>query len=159
MSQRIATTKKSACSSALDCSFADGNWHAGGKLLALLSSETTAPGAGPEVSSFKPNLKRHLTELTIHVSCKEPRPRHLDALSILTALQKLHVDFSWPLYTEPGTGPTLAGLRNMSKGKVVFRLPHLVSLHVSGLCQGELVLSSPKLAMAHFKDIRFSYRL
>ena len=126
-------------------------------MLTVLSSESVAPDAGPELSSFRPNLKRHLTELSVHVGCQEPSPRSLEALSFLTALQKLHVEFSRPLRTAPGTGLTLAGLRNMSKQNYVFRLPHLVSLRVTGLCQGELVLSCPKLATAYFKDIRFSY--
>lgn len=91
------------------------------------------------------------------MGCKEPRPHTLDALSILTALQKLHIEFSWPPYTELGTGLTLAGLRKMSKETFVFRLPQLVSLHVTGLCQSELVLSCPKLAVAHFRNIQVSY--
>ncbi len=96
---------------------------------------------GKELSSFSTNLRQHLTELSLlrlHGE-KGKAQQHLEALGMLTALQKLGVGWYTPHYD-------LAGQ------KFVLKLPHLVSLEMSGIEQRVIVLSCSRLADVFFES-------
>ena len=112
---------------------------AGGRLLAMASGSIAT--FGKELSSFSTNLRQHLTELSLlrlHGE-KGKAQQHLEALGMLTALQKLGVGWYTPHYD-------LAGQ------KFVLKLPHLVSLEMSGIEQRVIVLSCSRLADVFFES-------
>ena len=102
-----------------------------------------APGVGPELSSFWASLQQHLIELSLWVCAKEVDGACLGSLSMLTALQRLELYGPHSLSDSPGKTFAL-------------KLPHLVSLYVTSLDQGELVLSCPELEIeAEFANSDF----
>ena len=127
---------------------AEALWLAGESFLALASGNV-APGAGPDLMSFSANLQQHLTQLTLEMYLGKGEAAPVGALGMLTALERLTVDFAVPdighLYDVPQAHHSL------SEGKLVLKLPHLVYLHLTFLAQGELVLSCPQLAEARIE--------
>ncbi len=118
---------------------AEAVWSAGTELLDLASA-SVAPGVVPELSSFWARLKRHLTILDIDMMDCTAETQHLQALGMLTALQKL----TFSAANEDGMDHNLSGKR------LIWSLPHLISLDLSYLEQGEFVLLCPKLTTAKF---------
>ena len=121
---------------------AEAGWSAGTELLDMALA-SVAPGVGPELSSFWASLKRHLTILDIDMYCTA-ETQHLEALGMLTALQKL--TFS------AANEDSMMG-HNLSGKRLNWSLPHLISLDLSYLEQGEFVLLCPKLTTAKFTMI------
>lgn len=130
-----------------------------------LSSGCRIPGAGPELSSFWPNVQQHLTELSLQLYPEEAVEGHmqnLEALGTLTALQKLEVwcivpeewseeSREWP--EEPlewSEGPL--AIRSMSGESLTLKLPHLTLLRLHYLMDGVIYLSCPKLTIARFEE-------
>ncbi len=102
-----------------------------------------APSAIADPLSFKEQLKKHLTELTLVLY---PYKAHsLGNVSMLTALQRLEL----PIHFTPGWyGPLM---RDLEGQKIVLKLPHLVFLRLDFFRNGELVVICPKLAEARFR--------
>ena len=110
-----------------------------------MASGLIPQGDGPELSSFSANLRLHLTELSLRLDHRESGVGLLEALNMLTALQKLEIGF---LQSGPSWLPhhySLAGKR------LGLKLPHLLSFGMYGFSHGEFVLTCPKLAEAKFK--------
>ncbi len=112
-----------------------------------MASGSADTHACPVLSSFSANLRQHLTELTLNLGyARHPKEDHLglignlSVLSMLTALQKLEVgDMDvCTLFRPLG--------HNLFKQRLALELPNLVSLHISALSHGVLLLSCPKLA-------------
>ena len=105
-------------------------------------SGSNALFAGSEPSSFRNDLKKHLTELSLLLY---PHKAQLfGSVSVLTALQSLELCPMTPGWCGPY-------LRDLKGQKFHFKLPHLLSLRLVHVRNGELVLSCPKLAKAHFQ--------
>ena len=117
-----------------------------------MASGSSATGADPELSSFPASLSQHLTKLTLTLTPKivtqnpqAGKVHHLHALGMLTALQELELGCvvrpDWDrIYCD------LAG------EKLIWKLPHLISLRMQLFNQGGVVLSCPKLAKAKFTE-------
>ena len=117
-----------------------------------MASVSSATGADSELSSFPANLSQHLTKLTLTLTPKivtqnpqAGKVHHLHALGMLTALQELELGCvvrpDWDrIYCD------LAG------EKLIWKLPHLISLRMQLFNQGGVVLSCPKLAKAEFTE-------
>ena len=112
-----------------------------GDMFLAMASECSA--TDPKLSSFSVDLGQHLTELNLRLQSETGYVHHLNALGLLTALQKLELGCfnrnEW--YREDCD---LAG------EKAVWKLPHLVSLCMYELWQFRVVLSCPKMTKADF---------
>ena len=105
------------------------------------------PGAPPELFNFWADLKQHLAELDLWMLPGEARAHLLEALGMLTSLQKLslRVD-SGPPHCSPGCG--------LSGKTLTLKLPHLAFLYICDFGEGELVLSCPKLTEVRLIEIQ-----
>ena len=90
-----------------------------------------------------------MTELTLRLHPKQGKAQHLGVLGVLEALRKLDVACAGPSYRWPRVFHAVA------RGKLALTFPHLVSLRLCNLKQGEIVLSCPKLAMVTFTQTDF----
>ena len=121
------------------------SYDAGGAFLALASSSTSLV-AGPKYPSFWENLKRHLTELTFSINDEaNPTaggPLEFDMLGMLTNLKVLGIRRS------PYIG-IHAKYHDLSGKTLVLNLPHFATLELTAFEQGKLILSCPRLAIAH----------
>ena len=117
-------------------------WSAGDKFLTMLSGGD-APSAVGDPTSFTEELKKRLIELTLVLyPSKAPL---LENISMLTALQRLELRSCFT----PGWSGEL--YRDLAGQTIVLKLPHLTSLWLEYLENGELVVLCPKLAEARFK--------
>ena len=120
-----------------------------------MASGNVGTNAGPVLSSFSANLRQHLTELTLKLgSARHRKEDHLGllgdlgVLNMLTALQKLEAgDLDLCIWVRPLC-------HDLLEQKVALKLPNLVSLRMSALGHGILVLSCPKLAKLQFIAMR-----
>ncbi|CAL5225802.1 g8578 [Coccomyxa viridis] len=116
--------------------------YEGDKFLTMLSGGD-APSAIGDPTSFTEELKKRLIELTLVLyPSKAPL---LENISMLTALQRLELRSCFT----PGWSGEL--YRDLAGQTVVLKLPHLTSLWLEYLENGELVVLCPKLAEARFK--------
>ena len=113
--------------------------------------------AGPQGLTFWADLQQHLTVLTVATFGNQGRVQHLEALSTLTALQRLSLrGTNLPL--EAVVSPWADRVYcSLSQKRLTLKLPHLVSLQFWGFKAGALLLSCPKLAdisVAHSELLR-----
>ena len=117
-----------------------------GALFRLISSGAFLIGEGLAHATFATSLNQHLTELNLQMSPGDGATHVLNSLGMLSALQKLKLDCaSWQLGWS--TAPARVNLRGK---KLPLNFPHLVSLQIDCLEQGELAISCPTLAEAVF---------
>ena len=116
---------------------------AGGRFFAALSSSTPTE-AGP--SRHWADLQQHLTKLMLALYHERDEAQDLETLNALVQLQILEIIFQsrscdWQSRDQNPDGERLA-----------LTLPHLSFLEVSGLKQGDVFLTCPKLAEARFQS-------
>ena len=117
----------------------------------MMASDLIPNGDWPEPLSFSASLRLRLTELSLRLYHRTFEVGHLEALNMLTALQKLEIG-----NVQPGTRPSWCVHHcNLAEKRLDLKLPHLVSLGMYAVKHSTIVLSCPKLAEAIFRLTAF----
>ena len=104
-------------------------------------------GVQPQPSTFLADLSQHLTDLTLATYGNQGRAEHLEAINMLTALQKLRMCTKAAEAPDPRMQPPYCSLSGKT---LTWKLPHLDHLAPCCLKEGTIVLSCPKLAEISF---------